>query len=85
MAKAVALMAETTADEVPAEEEDEAEGEETEAKAAKAPKAKAPKKPKKKPERRAAALTFISDPAAPSLRLGGHCHDRVPGEGQRAW
>ena len=48
-AKAVALMAETTADEVPAEEEDEAEGEETEAKAAKAPKAKA--KPAKKPKK----------------------------------
>ena len=51
-AKAVALMAETTADEVPAEEEDEAEGDEPEAKAksAKAPKtkpAKSDKKPKK--------------------------------------
>lgn len=49
-AKAVALMAETTADEVPAEEEDEAEGEETEAKAAKAPKA-AKAKPAKKPKK----------------------------------
>jgi large subunit ribosomal protein L19 len=46
-AKAVALMAETTADEVPAEEEDEADGEETEAKAEKAPKA-AKAKPAKK-------------------------------------
>jgi len=47
-AKAVALMAETTAGEVPAEEEEEGEGEEadTEAKA-KAPKAKPAKKPKK--------------------------------------
>ena len=50
-AKAVALMAETTADEVPAEEEEEGEGEEadTEAKA-KAPKAK-PAKPAKKPKK----------------------------------
>ena len=48
-AKAVELMAETTADEVPAEEEDEtsAEGEAPEAKAEKAPKAKPAKKPKK--------------------------------------
>jgi len=49
-AKAVALMAETTADEVPAEEEEEGEGEEadTEAKAEKpAKKAKPAKKPKK--------------------------------------
>ncbi len=49
-AKAVALMAETTADEVPAEEEEEGEGEEadTEAKAEKAAKkAKPAKKPKK--------------------------------------
>jgi len=49
VAKSVALMAETTADEVPAEEEEEGEGEEadTEAKAEKAPKAKPAKKPKK--------------------------------------
>jgi large subunit ribosomal protein L19 len=48
-AKAVELMAETTADEVPAEEEDEAEGDEPEAKAksAKVPKAKAAKSDKK--------------------------------------
>jgi large subunit ribosomal protein L19 len=48
-AKAVALMAETTADEVPAEEEDEAEGDEPEAKAksAKAPKTKPAKSDKK--------------------------------------
>ena len=51
-AKAVELMAETTADEVPAEEEDEAEGDEPEAKAksAKAPKAK-PAKSDKKPKK----------------------------------
>jgi large subunit ribosomal protein L19 len=49
-AKAVELMAETTAGEVPAEEEDEAEGEETEAKPEKAPKAK-PAKPAKKPKK----------------------------------
>jgi large subunit ribosomal protein L19 len=52
-AKAVALMAETTADEVPAEEEEEEEGEgeeaDTEAEA-KAPKAK-PAKPAKKPKK----------------------------------
>ena len=47
-AKAVALMAETTADEVPAEEEEEGEGEEADTGAkAKAPKAKPAKKPKK--------------------------------------
>jgi large subunit ribosomal protein L19 len=49
-AKAVALMAETTADEVPAEEEDEAEGDEAKAKSAKAPKAKEAK-PAKKPKK----------------------------------
>jgi large subunit ribosomal protein L19 len=51
-AKAVALMAETTADEVPAEEEDEADGEDTaeaEPKPAKAKEAKA--KPAKKPKK----------------------------------
>jgi len=48
-AKAVALMAETTADEVPAEEEEEGEEADTEAKA-KAPKAK-PAKPAKKPKK----------------------------------
>ena len=47
-AKAVALMAETTAGEVPAEEEEEGEGEEADTGAkAKAPKAKPAKKPKK--------------------------------------
>ena len=48
-AKAVELMAETTADEVPAEEEDgtPAEGEAPKAEAEKAPKAKPAKKPKK--------------------------------------
>jgi large subunit ribosomal protein L19 len=45
-AKAVALMAETTTDEVPGEDEDEAEGE-TESPAEKAPKAKPAKKTKK--------------------------------------
>jgi large subunit ribosomal protein L19 len=50
-AKAVALMAETTADEVPAEEEEEGEGEEADTEAeAKAPKAK-PAKPAKKPKK----------------------------------
>ena len=48
-AKAVELMAETTADEVPAEEEGEGEEADTEAKA-KAPKAK-PAKPAKKPKK----------------------------------
>ncbi len=46
-AKAVELMAETTADEVPAEEEDEGEEAEAKAKAPKAAKAKFDKKPKK--------------------------------------
>jgi large subunit ribosomal protein L19 len=48
-AKAVELMAETTADEVPAEAEDEAEGDEPKAKAPKAKDAKA--KPAKKPKK----------------------------------
>jgi large subunit ribosomal protein L19 len=52
VAKSVELMAETTADEVPAEEQDEAEGDEIEAakpkaKAEKPAKDKAAKKPKK--------------------------------------
>jgi large subunit ribosomal protein L19 len=63
VAKSIELMAETTADEVPAEEEEEGEGEEIEgeaepkAKAAKAPKVKEPKakakadKPAKKPKK----------------------------------
>ena len=52
VAKSVELMAETTADEVPAQEEEETEGEdaETEAKPAKAPKAKEAK-PAKKPKK----------------------------------
>ncbi|MBK5197866.1 MAG: 50S ribosomal protein L19 [Methyloceanibacter sp.] len=53
-ARAVELMAETTADEVPAEpeEEGEAEGEEAKARAEKAPKAKPDKsKPAKKPKK----------------------------------
>jgi len=50
-AKAVELMAETTADEVPAEDEDEGDGDEAQAKA-KAPKAKEAKaKPAKKPKK----------------------------------
>ena len=50
VAKSVELMAETTADEVPAEEEEETEGEEAEVKPAKAPKAKEAK-PAKKPKK----------------------------------